>query len=411
MVNTALAISIVAVIIAAASLGYTNMSISGEASQLRNQLNAMEQNVASVQKDVSSLKSSLQTSLEEAKKQVAEREALLQTITPFDPTLVAAALKEGSLMIYSVRDQSDLVLLAQEFQKKFPGIKVGFFTAQSPELLARISAEQKAPQSTWDIYDNAGSPLGAAVEMGATQSYCSKQYVKDLFPVIDSKCQTIWNGATIPVIEYNKKLVKASDVAAVKTWEDVPAFAAKYKGQVLMDHPSRLGPFTTVLGELKTFWNNDAKWTKFLQDLAALNPRMFKSSGQIGRLVVSEEGSIGITGLLHDVLQGRETAGPMEFIPVTPVVVQPHGIVISKNAPHPNAAKLLAEFQLSPDGQEIFSRALRSPLRLGFAAKSSLSVLFPNVPGDQITGARNLEVLSTPADFSKKYLEPIFGPA
>ncbi|MBI2183738.1 MAG: extracellular solute-binding protein [Thaumarchaeota archaeon] len=409
MVNTVTAASLIALIVAAASFGYASFAVSGEAGQLRTQIKQIDQNLATVQKDIGELKSSLQRSLEETRKIAAEREALIQQITPFDPALVAAAIKEGGLTIYSVRDQEDIVVLSQEFQKKFPGIKVSFFNARELELLARITAEAKQSQSTWDIYDAGARVLGAAANIGATQRYVSKQYTPENFPIVDP--DRFFYGATIPVMIYNPKLVKKSDLDAVKTWEDVPKLAAKYQGKVLMDHPTRLGSHTQILGELKSYWKDDSRWSKYLGELKALGARMFKSTGEIGRLIISEEGSIGIVGLLHDVLQARVRGSPLEFMPVSPLVVQPFGVVISKNAPHPNSAKLLVEFMLSPDGQEVFSRAFRSPMRTGFVSKSSGSVLFPNVPSNQIIGTLNQELLADPQDFAKRYLEPVFGPA
>lgn len=410
MANTALAVSLLALIAAAASLGYAGLTISGETSQLRNQAKIVDQNIAAIQKDVSDLRTSLQKSLEEARKQISERESLLQQITPFDSSLVAAALKEGALTIYSIGDQQDLVTVSQAFQKKFPGIKVNFFTAQNPELLARISAELKQPQSVWDVYES-GVALRVAFEQGATQPYLSKQYTKENFPIIDQNNHMFFYGATIPVVLYNPKLVKNSDIEAVKTWEDVPKLAAKYPGKVLMHHPSRAGSFTYILGELKTFWNDDAKWARYLEELKALKARLLTSTGQIGRLVISEEGAIGIGGLLHDVIQARDRSAPLEFAPLSPIIAQPFGLAISKNAPHPNAAKLLVEFMMSPDGQEIFSRSYRSPMKIGFNAKSSLNILFPKIPADQVRGATNIELMVRPEEFTKKYMEPIFGPS
>ncbi|MBI2185210.1 MAG: extracellular solute-binding protein [Thaumarchaeota archaeon] len=411
MANTALAVGIIALVLSAASLGYTALTVGQEMSQLRSQLASAEKTFETAKKDVSDLKGSLQTALEQARKDVAQREALLQQITPFDTALVAAALKEGAVTIYSIRDQEDMVLLAQEFQKKFPGIKVNFLTARSPELLSKISAELKAGQSTWDIYDDSGSALDVAVEMGATQPYVSKQYTKENFPLLDPRGHVSFYGATVITVIYNTKVVKKSDLEGIKTWADIPGLAAKYPGKVLMDHPSRAGPGTRSAGELKVFWNDDAKWNNYMNSLKALNPRLFKSTGEIARLVISEEGAIGIPGLVHDVLQSKDRGAPLDLIPITPVILNPSAVLISKNAPHPNAAKLLLEYMLSPDGQELYSRAYRTPLRLGFVAKSSLSILFPNIPSEQMIGILNTELILKPTEWVKKNVEPIWGPA
>ncbi|MBI2183876.1 MAG: extracellular solute-binding protein [Thaumarchaeota archaeon] len=411
MTNVVTVVSLLALILAATSMGYASLTVSQETNQLREEIKTADRNLSSLKKDVSDLSGGLQSALQEAKRQVDEREALLKQITPFDPQLVSAAIKEGSLTIYSNRDQNDLVILAQEFQKKFPGIKVSFLTATTTELISKASTEMKASQSIWDILDLTASSLAVVVEAGATQPYKSSQYTKENFPFIDPKGHIFFHGSTINAVIYNPNLVKRSDLEGVKTWEDLPSLAAKYPGKILVHHPSRAGPGTLILAELKAYWNDDAKWNKYLDQIKALNPRMFRSTGEIGRLVISEEGAIGIPGLLHDVLQAKENKVPLEYIPLTPLILNPSGSVISKNAPHPNAAKLLIEYMLSPDGQELFSRAYRSPLRLGFVSKSSLNVLFPGVTPDKMIGISNQDFLSKPSEFVKKYLEPVFGPS
>ncbi len=444
MPNTPLVIAIVALVLAAASFGYTGLMVSQEIGSVKSQLGAVEQSFKSVDSNFGAVKKSLQDTaskqssleqeqkaiktlveqqigglekalkearqqVEQARKEAAEREALLKQVTPFDQALVAAALKEGSLTIYSVRDQQDLVVVSQEFQKKFPGIKVSFLTAKNAELLAKISAEMKLPKSTWDIFDS--SEISNASELGATQVYRSPQYTKENFFYVDPSEHLTFTGATVPVVIYNTKMVKKSDIDAVKSWEDVPKLAAKYPGKILLHHPSTAGQLSGVLAELKIVWKNDAKWNAFLSELKGLNARMFKSTGEIGRLVISEEGAIGIVGLLHDVIQGKERGAPIGFIPLSLIPITPTGVTISKNAPHPNAAKLFVEFMLSPDGQEVFSRAYRSPTRIGFVSKSSLDILFPKVDPSMILAGRNTEYRASPIEFTKKNYEPIFGPA
>ena len=44
-----------------------------------------------------------------------------------------------------------------------------------------------------------------------------------------------------------------------------------------------------------------------------------------------------------------------------PVVARPQGIGVAKNAPHPNAALLFADYVLSPEGQQLFESMGRVP--------------------------------------------------
>jgi iron(III) transport system substrate-binding protein len=62
----------------------------------------------------------------------------------------------------------------------------------------------------------------------------------------------------------------------------------------------------------------------------------------------------------------KRKGAPIDYVPVQPVVARPQGIGVARNAPHPNAAILFAEFVLSPTGSncsnrwDAFRRARRS---------------------------------------------------
>jgi len=53
--------------------------------------------------------------------------------------------------------------------------------------------------------------------------------------------------------------------------------------------------------------------------------------------------------------------GPVNWKPVQPVVGRPQGVAVAKNAPHPHAALLFADFVLSQEGQELFRSMGRIP--------------------------------------------------
>ena len=60
--------------------------------------------------------------------------------------------------------------------------------------------------------------------------------------------------------------------------------------------------------------------------------------------------------------------------PVQPVVARPQGIGVARNAPHPNAALLFADYVLSPEGQKLFESMGRVP------ASTKVKSAFNNFP-------------------------------
>ena len=67
---------------------------------------------------------------------------------------------------------------------------------------------------------------------------------------------------------------------------------------------------------------------------------------------------------------------------------------------------------MSPQGQIVFSRTWRSPIRLGLAAQSSLDVLFPGIPPTQMVGILNEEAhFQNLRGWLDKWIVPIFEPS
>jgi ABC-type Fe3+ transport system substrate-binding protein len=61
----------------------------------------------------------------------------------------------------------------------------------------------------------------------------------------------------------------------------------------------------------------------------------------------------------------RERNGPVDWLPLDPSFATVSSIAVAKNAPHPNAARLLVDFYLSEEGQKALREIDKIPLRKG----------------------------------------------
>jgi iron(III) transport system substrate-binding protein len=57
----------------------------------------------------------------------------------------------------------------------------------------------------------------------------------------------------------------------------------------------------------------------------------------------------------------KAKGGPIDWAAVEPLVGRPQAIALAKNAPHPHAALLFADFVLSPEGQKLLADMGRVP--------------------------------------------------
>ena len=272
------------------------------------------------------------------------------------------AKQEGALVVYTVWDVDHIRALSEAFSKRFPGINTSYWQATRSEVTTRTLTEYQGKQASVDvILTEAPLVLHAA---GASEPYATVQgnslIVHDaIAPVVSLQIQAL---------AYNTRKLKSEE--APKSWEDVTN--PKYKGNVALDDPMRAGPLSGMLAAFKDEWKDDARWTKFIKGLKALNVTIHKSTSAMIRLAVAGEYSIAMPALFHDVVREKNIGSPIDFARGAPPVVSPQQAAIYANPPHPMAAKLFAEWLTSPEGQAAIDAIGRASSRKGFKSKTSI---------------------------------------
>jgi iron(III) transport system substrate-binding protein len=121
---------------------------------------------------------------------------------------------------------------------------------------------------------------------------------------------------------------------------------------------------------------------RFFQKLSAMKPDVRKGHILLSELVAAGEIEVSLTSYNANAESMKRRGGPIDWMPIEPVVARPQGIALAKNAQHPHAALLFADFFLSPEGQELFDAMGRVPTSL--KVKSNLNN-FPYVMTDPVT--------------------------
>jgi iron(III) transport system substrate-binding protein len=272
------------------------------------------------------------------------------------------AKQEGALVVYTVWDVDHIRSLSDAFSKRFPGIKTSYWQATRSEVTTRTLTEYQGNQATVDvILTEAPLVLHAA---GATEPY---QTVQGNSLIVNDAIASVVS-LQIQALAYNTKKLKREDVP--KSWEEVTN--PKYKGIVALDDPMRAGPLSSMLAAFKDDWKDDARWANFIKGLKALNVPVHKSTSAMFRLLVAGEYSIVMPALFHDVVHEKETGSPIDFARGAGPVVSPQQAAIYVKAPHPTAAKLFAEWLISPEGQSAIDAVGRPSARKGFKSKTSI---------------------------------------
>jgi iron(III) transport system substrate-binding protein len=81
----------------------------------------------------------------------------------------------------------------------------------------------------------------------------------------------------------------------------------------------------------------------------------------VAQLLAAGELSVCLTIYSGNADSIKAKGGPIDWVAVEPLVGRPQAIALAKNAPHPNAALLFADFVLSPEGQKLLGDMGRVP--------------------------------------------------
>jgi ABC-type Fe3+ transport system substrate-binding protein len=260
--------------------------------------------------------------------------------------MLAGAKKEGTLEMYTSAQSDDMGALVQAFEKKY-GVKVNMWRASSEKVLQRFVQEARANRNTMDVAETNGPELEAMHREKLTEKM-SSPYLKDLIP------QAIlphgeWTGTRLNVFvqAYNTKAVKKEDLP--KKWEDLAD--PKWKGKLGIEQEDSdwLAGQYAELGEQKA-----AKVFKDIVDKAGVSVR--KGHTLLTQLVASGEIPLALTVYNYKAEQLKNKGAPIDWFTIGPAIARPNGIAVNKKAPHPHAAVLFYDFELSPEGQGILAK-------------------------------------------------------
>jgi len=347
-----------------------------------------------------SVKEGAQKPIEKAAPKAAAPNATTNAAKAFETVskeLYPKAKQEGNLIIYSVWDVEHLRGITDAFMKRYPGIKATYWQGRNPEIVTRVLTELQGGQSSVDVIlsDNAPPVIRAA---GGIMPYETVQ--KEVLVIHDPTLPTV--SLQIQALSYNTKKIKPAELP--KSWEDVAN--PKFKGMVALDDPMRAGPLSSMLAGLKDQWNDEARFTRFVKGLKALNVPVHKSTSAMFRLVISGEYAICMPALLHDVMEEKGKGTPVDYVKTVPPIVFPRQAGIYSKAPNPNAAKLFAEWAISTEGQQVIDSVGRESSRNDFKSKTSIESAFPK--GSKAVPVNDKLFLEDPKKWLDTYVKPIW---
>ena len=318
-----------------------------------------------------------------------------------DPQLVEAARREGSVVWYTSVDLSVAQSLAKAFTEKY-GVQAEVNRNGSERIFAQFMKEADTGVNAADVVHT--SDASNFIEMkdkGYLATYrpaAAERFLPAYRDrMIDPDNQWFGMRITLYTIAYNPNLARPEELPA--NWKDLGD--PRYRGKLVVAHPSYSGIALTYIHTLLGLYGWD-----YFRAIAATDPLIVQSAIDVTSKVVGGERAIGAGSNDYSNYAQIKKGQPIkQLLPNEglPFILSPQGI--AKTAPHPNAAKLFAEYALSREGQSflvneggLYSVREDVPLPDDHTPLKDLKIIFPDP----------LEIVRQRADILRQFSE-IFG--
>jgi iron(III) transport system substrate-binding protein len=288
-----------------------------------------------------------------------------------DAKLLEAAKKEGSVTLYTSLSSGESTPLIAAFEKKY-GIKVNLWRAISDQVAQRAITEGRAHRYALDVIETNGSEVEQAARENLLSVFYSPSFADLPADAFSSDHMWVSDRANFIVVAYNTNKIKKEDLPA-----DYSGFLdPKWKGQVSIES-SDIEWMATIIKTL-----GQEKGMKLFQNLSATQPQMRAGHILLAQMVGAGEAPVALTVYNGEVESLKRKGTPIDWAPVQPVIGRPQGLGVARNAPHPHAALLFADFVLSTETQQMYADLGRIPVSK--KVKSKLNN-FPHVMIDTAT--------------------------
>jgi iron(III) transport system substrate-binding protein len=269
--------------------------------------------------------------------------ALAQETTP---AMVAAAEKEGKVVWYASVDVKVAEEVKKAFQAQYPKIEVEVERTGSERVLQRITQEYGANIHNVDAVNSSDAShflMWKQQKLLAQHTPPDVQKFPPQYKDPDGYYAT-WR-ASLSCMGYNTNLVKDSE--APKSYKDL--LDPKWKGKLTKAHPGYSG--TALTG---TYALVKVLGWEYLEQLAKQGVQQLQSTTATPKSIASGERAVMVDGNEYNMFIEIKNKSPVRIAYAaegTPFIASP--LAIFAQAPHPNAARVFANFVYTPKIQQM----------------------------------------------------------
>jgi iron(III) transport system substrate-binding protein len=286
--------------------------------------------------------------------------ALTLTCSPVRAADLEGAKKEGEVVLYTTMVVSDFQVFQKAIVKKYPFLKVNHVRLGVSALASRAVAEFRAGRHLADVYGVTPDSMNALRDIGILTPYTSPESKFIHKGFMDPK--GYWSGINTDVLVTGVNTNFFNLGKAPRSYADY--LKPEYKDKIAF-HIGTSNPLTGMV-ELR----GEEKALAYMKSFSKQGLVHHNGYTKISQLLAAGEFPLVAFMQVSKLEKIRERGGPVDWLPLDPSFATVSSVAIGKNAPHPNAARLLVDFYLSEEGQKALREIDKIPVRRGVEAES-----------------------------------------
>jgi ABC-type Fe3+ transport system substrate-binding protein len=270
-----------------------------------------------------------------------------------DGGVVEKAKAEGEVVLYTAWGLDTVQAVQKAFARKYPFIKFDARRTGSERLLTITITEHKQKLFRADVFSGSHLAMINHKKVGHLQRYVSAE--QRAFPKEYKDPDGYWTAFYMDtrVLAYNTRMAARDEVP--KSYDEL--LLAKWKGKMAMDDADYIlyGSLLEVMGR--------ERGRSFMKKLAQQDLVIRSGHSLLTQLLIAGEFPIYLDGFGSNIEKFKAQGAPLDWVALEPVIVSLNPVGMALNAPHPNAARLLVDFLLSREGQEVGKSVAKIPAR------------------------------------------------
>lgn len=269
------------------------------------------------------------------------------------------ARKEGRLVFYTSLALPDAMALGDKFRKKYPFLKTEVNRLSNTKLLNRVLAEKRARKNLVDVITCKGDAIFLLQKKGLLAKYASpeRKFYGDAFKDKEGYWTDVY--PTVHTLVYNTRMV-SPDEAPTK-YSDL--LNPKWKGKIGINTNNYM--WSEVMMQIM----GREKGIEYLEALSGQDPIVRAGSTLNIMLVAAGELAMAVSVNANLVQKEMAKGAPVKWAKLKPYYGDLHPAAMVVGAPHPNASKILIDYMLSQEGQELIVKFGKIPARQGLQSK------------------------------------------